>query len=195
MSEAWYAAHTRPLGEYAATRELNGAGWEAYLPAVRSPQPRTGHGTAPLFPSYLFVRCDLTDREGTLPIFRLSHVLGLVVFDGEAIAVPDDVIDALRERVDAFNGGGSRWARFKIGDRVRVPMGNTISVAEIVEEAKSPDSRVRVLLEFMGRQVEAQVPWRDVHPDGALPEPEDISKRPPRRTRGRGRFIKGYAPA
>ena len=61
------------------------------------------------------------------------------------------------------------------------------TVAEVVEESKSPQGRVKVLLEFMGRLVSAQVGWQDLTP---IQDEQYPKRRVPRRTRGGGRWIR-----
>lgn len=82
--------------------------------------------------------------------------------------MPDLVIEVLKRRVEALSGTGGLWTRFRIGQRVRVSLGPTENLGEVIEEAQSPRGRVRVLLEFLGQLIEAQVSWWDVQPLGHL---------------------------
>ncbi len=200
MALKWYAARTRPQAEYLARDRLETDGLEVFLPCVRTPRPRPGHGDVPLFPGYLFLQCD--PEEHSLP--RLPQLMNLVRFDGEVASVPDDVIHDLDLRVKAISGSGGLWNRFRDGERVRIAVGPSESLAEVVEGANSPEGRVRVALSFMGRRVETEVPWRDVQPvglSGVVPiyqdgRPEEQARHggSVRRTRGKGRRIKGRGP-
>ena len=194
MGSHWYVARTKPLAEYAARDGLRGAGLEVILPCVQTPRPRNGHQDVPLFPGYLFVRCNLE----TLSWRRLRwipHFVGLVKFGDVATWVPDEVITGLVDRVKGINkeGGLRSWVR--PGDVIRVVLGRGESSAEVVELPKSPQGRVRVLLEFMQRQVYVDIPWRYVQ--GAVAEEPGWkgNHQPPRRTRGRSRWIGGHGPA
>ena len=187
MGLRWYCARTTPLAEYLAREHLKSAGLEVFLPCGHTRTPRHGHQDAPLFPGYLFLRYDL-DAQGWAPLNRVPQVVGLVAFGGEAPPVPDEVIDELAQRVDAMNGKGSLWTRFQRGQA----LGPMESLAEVVEEAKSPRARVRVLVEFLGRLVEAEVPWIDVQAVGSDQPTGNLDWQPRRRTRGRGRWIRGY---
>ena len=193
MAVRWYAARTRPLAEYVARDNLETAGIEVFLPCAQVPKPRQGHQDMPLFPGYLFLHYDL-EKLGWSWLSRVPQVAGLVSFEGEAPSLPDDVIDELTHRIEAVNksGGVSTW--FQPGERVRVTVGPTESLAKVVEDAKSPQSRVRVLLEFLGRLVEADVPWKNVQPLGAHRLRGNWNGQPPRRTRGKGRWIRGHGP-
>ncbi|MCH8959166.1 MAG: succinate dehydrogenase assembly factor 2, partial [Proteobacteria bacterium] len=86
------------------------------------------------------------------------------LLNGVVPAVPDEVVELVAERVQAINCTGGLWTRFRRGQRVHVLSGKMEGLAEVVEEPRSPEDRVRVLLEFMGRQVPAQVPWLNLRP-------------------------------
>jgi hypothetical protein len=105
--------------------------------------------------------------------------------------IPDEAIAELRERVEVRHREGGLWGRFRTGQQVRVISPGIETFAEVVEEARSPRHRVRVLLEFMGRLVEAQVPYESLWPaDHDSGETHHL----PRRTRGKGRWIRGFGP-
>jgi len=92
----------------------------------------------------------------------------------------------LMERVDQINGQGGLWRRYRPGELVRVLSHGMEATAEVIEEPKSPQGNVKVLMEFMGRLVSAQVTWHDVQP---IQDGPQHKLRIPRRTRGRGRWI------
>ena len=192
MSHHWYVIRSKPQSEGLAAASLDGEGLELFFPRVQTPSLGGARTRIPLFPGYLFVRYDM-ESEFAPSVRRLPGVLGWVSFDGVAPSVSDEVVAELTRRVDAINGEGGLWTRFGPGDRVRVVTDKLDSLAEVVEDAKSPESRVRVLLQFMGRQVPAEIPWRNLqalHRDSGSNE----YRRRPRRTRGGGRWIRGARP-
>ena len=191
MALKWYTVHARPLNEYSAMRDLEAKGLEVLLPCARTPHPRPGYADAPLFPGYLFVHHDLENRGSSL-ITRIPSVAGLVSFGGVVPAVPDEIMAELVRRVEAINLSGGVWTRFCKGDLVRVLMGPSESLGEVLEEARTTRTPVRVLLEFLGHTVEAQVPRENLEPVGNHRRFEVVQQKPPRRTRGRGRWVQGY---
>ena len=193
MSQGWYLARTKALSEYLAAIALERNGYELFFPRVQTPRPRIGYGDAPLFPGYLFVHQD-ADGSGLPAINRVTGVVGWVQFDGVVPKVPDEVIADLNRRLEAINKGGGHWTRFQPGQEVRLIWGSTESLAEVLEEPKSPQSRVRVLLDFMGQLVPARVPWQDLQPLNGDSEPHAYGGRSPRRTRGKGRWVRGFGP-
>ena len=198
MALKWCVASTRSRSEYLARDRMEAAGLEVLLPCARTPRPRPGHSDAPMFPGYLFVHCDLAE-QGWSQLRLVPQLLGLVGFGGVLASVPDEVIEELVQRIDVVNGRGGLWLRFKPGDRVRVTLGPLESLAQVVEDAKSPEGRVRVLLDFLGGLTEARVPWSHVQPVGnhGVFRNEDGGSEhghSPRRTRGGKRWIRGYGP-
>ncbi len=188
----WYAAYIRPRTEAVAASSLERVGYQVFAPRVRTHHPRRGIASAPLFPGYLFLRHDL-EEYGWPQLNRVPQALGLVQFDGVAAPIPDEVIEELMRRLDEINSTTGLWNTFRAGDTVRVRSGHLESLAQVVSEARSPQARVRVLMEFLGRQVYTEVPWQDIWPargDAFLSVPPPAMSL--RRTRGRGRWIKGF---
>lgn len=185
----WYVTRVRARMESTVKRQLESLGTEVYLPLLSRSPWDSRPGKAPLFQGYLFVRGALEE----LPIRAVSNTLGLVSFGGVTPWVPDDVVAALIERVSEINREDGRWQHFRAGDVVRVMLGATPSVAEVVADSKSPQAPVRLLVEFLGQLVHASVQPGRVQP--ALTEMlnfRDNRGHAPRRTRGRGRWIDGF---
>ena len=188
MSLNWYAVRTKAQSEYLAAQVLGGQGFEVFLPLVGSPKPRAGREDTPLFPGYLFLRYDVEHQDWP-SLTVLPGILGWVRFNGVVPAVPDEIVELIAERVQAINCTGGLWTRFRRGQRVQVVSGKMEGLAEVVEEPRSPEDRVKVLLEFMGRQVPARVPWLSLRPiERTALAPHSGANQ--RRTRGRGRRIR-----
>ena len=122
--------------------------------------------------------------------------MGYVRFDDEITSLSDEVLNDLMERVSSINNEGELPIAFQAGDLVQVTMSSFNTVAEVLKSGKSRSGNIKVLLEFMGRLIHADVPWQYVQP--VTPEntsthndSTDGSNRLPRRTRGKGRWIKG----
>jgi len=188
MGLKWYLASTEPRAEYMAAQELTRDGFEIFFPRVKTPHPRPGHSDEPLFPGYVFIRCE-PESDGW-PYFRPVHrVLSWVRFGGEIPSIPNEVVEELSKRVTQINDGEGLWQRFRRGERVRVASGNIDSIGVVVHEPKSPLARATILMEFLGRLVRTEVPWKSLRPlEG---ETVEVTRRS-RRTRGRGRWVDGF---
>lgn len=184
----WYLARTKPMSEYVAAHSLARRGYRLFLPLVRTPRPRPGRDNAPLFPGYIFVHRDI--EETLPPIGQMAGFIGWVEFDGSLPSLSHKAVEQLRERVRDIDDVGGHWERYKPGQQVRLVSGEIESLAEILEEPKSPNFPVQVLMSFMGRRVPARVPWKQIQPLNMAADNLPLS----RRTRGRGRWIKGFGP-
>jgi len=192
MTAKWYVVRTEPKGEFQAARALNLDGMDIYLPLINSPRHRQRQGRLPLFPGYLFIKWD--HEPGGWPTFRSVHrITGWVNIGDEVPFIPDEAMTELMERVDAINGRNGLWRKFLVGETVMVDSGAFQGLAEVVEEAKSPAARALVLMRFMGRMVQTQVPWVDLQPGPDQP-PQIEKLRLPRRTRGKRRWVRGHGP-
>ncbi len=190
MGQQWYVIRTKPHSEHLAAGELEREGLETFLPGIKTVRSKSDQTDSPLFPGYLFVRCDLQAQDQP-SVGRANHVRGWVHFGNAVPPIPDEAIAELRERVEVIHRDGGLWGRFRIGQQVRVISTGIESFAEVVEEARSPRHRVKVLLEFMGRLVAADVPYESLRPaDHGPGETHHL----PRRTRGQGRWIRGFGP-
>jgi transcriptional antiterminator RfaH len=192
MEKRWYVLRTKPNSESLAAANLERQGYELFLPRVTAPQVKHGgYRMVPLFPGYLFLRC-ADPYYGWPQVQYTPGVLGWVQLGGETPAVPDQVVDELAERVTVINSTGGLWRRFKPGERVVVTSGRLEGLARVLEGPKTPEGRVRVLMEFLGQLVTATVPWEDVQEvqgDSLV-----SGRKRGRRTRGAGRWIKGFGP-
>ena len=196
MALAWYVARTSPRAEFLVRDQLESKGVEYFLPIVSTLSPRKGRDDAPLFPGYLFVRDDFESlRINSLR--SMPGSMGLVTFDGTAPLIPDAVIASLRQRVAEMNSSGGLRRRFQPGEQVWVRWGSSKSedLAQVISDAKSPQGRVRVLMEFLGRLVPADVAQSNIRPardDEASRHQFRVPFR--RRTRGKGRYVHGVEP-
>jgi len=149
----WYALRSKPRKEDVVWKQVRDAGLEVFYPRLRvhpvNPRSRT---VKPYFPGYLFVRADL-DALGLSTFQWMPHSVGLVSFGGEPAPVPENLIHAVRRRVEEIAAaGGEVFDGLKQGDRVRVSYG-PFEGYEAIFDARIPGSqRVRVLLQLMNER-------------------------------------------
>lgn len=150
---AWYCLHTKPKCENSAAsvlREHHGV--ETFCPRIRF-QRGTRRGKVwfveALFPSYFFARFS---AETSLRAVRHSqNVIRVVEFGGSPVRVPDGNIEQLRLEM-GNNELREISVGIKAGDSVEVTEGPMRGLTGIVESVHSGEERVRILLEFLGRQ-------------------------------------------
>ena len=191
MAAQWYAARTQPRAESLSASQLERDGIEVFCPRFALANPKAGNQDTPLFPGYLFVRLDL-QNSGWPIIHPAHHLLGWVRFGGEPACLPDDVVSDLMERVATINDSGGLWQHFYPGQKVRVIINNMDTLGEVLEGAKTARGRAKVLMQFMGRLIQATVPYGSLRPVETAPQQNSA---PHRRTRGGRRWVKGFKPA
>ena len=194
MAQRWYVVRTMPRSEFRAAGELDRDDSEVFAPLINTPLagkfPGSSPSAAPLFPGYIFVRTDL--KANGWPSFRSSqHIIGLLNFNGEVPWLPDELITELKQQCNRINGEGGIWRRYEPGDWVQVVSSTFQGLAQVVEDGKTAQTPVRVLLQLFERLVPVQVPRHDLQP---IEEPSKNSAHTPRRTRGKGRWIQGFGP-
>lgn len=185
----WYAVNTRPrletltMGGLERLRDR----WEleTYLPML--PESKIGRRivpSTPLFPGYLFCRCDLE----VMPVSVLAWTPGLRRIVGSErgpAIVPEDAIRLIQRRLQAIDKtGGLPNHPFHEGDVVEVTSGPLQGLMGVFQGPMGPAERVRVLIDFVGRANRVTIE------PGLL----QAVTQPPRRTRGRGRWLQGFDP-
>jgi transcription antitermination factor NusG len=164
MAENWYALKSKPHREEMLARQLTLRGEETFYPCIRvvTVNPRA-HKTKPYFPGYLFVRTDL-ERTGASTFRYLPGAAGLITFGGEATHVPDGLIQAIRQRVEAGNKGAA-GGTYKPGEVVFIQSGPFAGYEAIFDARLPGTDRVHVLLKLLcDRQVAVNLPVGQIRP-------------------------------
>ena len=156
MAKLWYVIRSKPRKEEVVWRQVHNRGFETFLPRIRvNPVNPRARKLRPYFPGYLFVHADLDD-SGTSVFQWMPHTIGLVNFGGEPAVVPDNLLHAIRKRVDEINeAGGEVFDGLQAGEKVYISDGPFKGYEAIFDSRISGSERVRVLLELLGskRQV------------------------------------------
>lgn len=151
----WFAAYTRPRHEKAVASALDQRGYEIVFPSYQFAsrwKDRTKQVELPLFPGYLFVRCEVRKR---LPVLQTPGLLHLVSDDRGPLPVPDGEVENLRLAM----AGRARLEAvpfLKIGDRVLVRHGPLAGLEGILV-AKRNMLRVVISVELLARSVAVEI--------------------------------------
>lgn len=150
MPEQWYALRSKPRKEDVVWKQVRERGYEVFYPRLRvNPVNPRSKKFRPYFPGYLFVRADL-DRVGLSAFQWIPHTTGLVSFGGEPSAVPDNLINAIKRRVEEIiAAGGEVFDELHKGDLVRINFGPFEGYEAIFDNRVPGTERVRVLLKFL----------------------------------------------
>jgi transcription antitermination factor NusG len=150
MTLSWYALRSKPRMEEFLGDQVRLRGMEVFSPFIRvqvvNPRARR---RKPYFPGYIFVRADL-ESAGCSACQSLPGSSGMVQFGGEAANIPDGLIHAIQQKVEAINVAGSElFEALKKGQPVVIHSG-PFAGYEAIFDARLPGAdRVRVLLQLL----------------------------------------------
>lgn len=156
---AWYVVHTRPKCEHiAASLMATLPDVETYCPRIRF-QKSTRRGKVwfveALFPSYFFAR--FVPVESMRAVKHSQSVIRVVDFGDSLTSVPDHAIEELKTEMEG-NEVREVHIGVKVGDVVELTEGPMRGLKGIVNAMLTGADRVRVLLEFLGRENAVEVP-------------------------------------
>jgi transcription antitermination factor NusG len=153
MTERWYALRSKPHKENLLWEQLKIREIETFYPRLRvqTVNPRA-RKIRPYFPGYVFVRADL--EQVTFSSLQWTPgAVGLVAFGEQPAWVPDELIAAIRRRVDEVNqAGGELLATLLHGEVLTIDAGPFSGYEAIFDTSLPGNERVRVLLNLLGRK-------------------------------------------
>lgn len=148
--EKWYLIQSKPRKEEIAREYLSRKGVEIYFPLMERVVVRSGAAAKvlkPLFPSYLFGKFELHEKHALVK-YGIG-VREIVSFGDYPLPVPDDIIEAIRER--ACGGDIIRKARrFAKGDLVVISAGPFRNITGVFDHWISDTERICILLNCIG---------------------------------------------
>lgn len=166
----WYVARTQTKRERLAALQIRERlDCDVFAPRIRyRKKTRLGMRTfsEALFPGYVFVKCNLWRDLRHLQ--AVHGITGLVRFGQRYPFVPDALIEDLRSEVI-----GEKMEQpdpmIEIGQRVTVVDGPLKNLVAVVTEIIRPGERIRILLDFLGRDAEVAISPEDVLPTDDSP--------------------------
>jgi len=148
----WYLVRTKGGKEKWVSEQLAGTVPEIFLPMLRTRVRRwktQSWSLVPLFPGYLFARFELARHYGE--IRYTSGVHEIVSAGGEAIPVPYNVMENLRERAGDNDGVVEIAApEYAPGDSLKLTEGPLKGLNAVFDRYLSGGERVAILLGTIG---------------------------------------------
>ncbi|MFL2755999.1 MAG: transcription termination/antitermination protein NusG [Dehalococcoidia bacterium] len=185
----WYVLKIKTGWDEKISDMLSKLGYEAFVPMVNVPNNETNLKKKSLFPGYSFVYMSKNDKRWS-DITNINGVLGWVTFDDEIPSLTELSIKKIKKTIFDLDQTGGLWDRYVAGDLVKIQNSTMDSFGEVLEDVKSPDSFVQVIMQFMGRMVKASVHVSRLSISN--PSVNNINKNRARRSRGNGRIIKNH---
>lgn len=154
----WFCLKAQPKHEHVAAASLRrNLGIECLSPRIRF-RKNTRRGPVwfveAMFPGYLFARFVFAEMHRQV---QAAHGVSTIVRFGSRVAsIADMTIVNLREM-----GGEDEMVVFnpepRVGDAVQIAEGAFLGLEAVVTQVLPAKERVKVLLEFLGRTIEAEI--------------------------------------
>jgi transcriptional antiterminator RfaH len=155
---AWYCVRSQYKHEHIAGAHLRMLdGVTVFCPRIRFKRAsRRGvvWVTEGMFPGYLFARFGLSEMHSQV---RYAHgVIGIVRFGDRYATIEEGALTPLRDNEDFAEIKELNY-ELSQGDRVNITEGAFVGLEVVVTQVLPAKQRVKVLMEFLGRNVEAEV--------------------------------------
>lgn len=167
----WFCLRSRTKQEHLAAMHIRSrVGIEVFAPRISfSKKTRSGKKrfTEAMFPGYLFCYCNI--QEHLRHLLAIQGVIGIVRYGSRIPPVPAAFIEDLRSRIP-----GEMFEKpdpvIEIGSEVTVVEGPFKDLQAVVSQVLAARDRVRILLEFLGRQAEVEIPLQAVFKEDRSPK-------------------------
>jgi transcriptional antiterminator RfaH len=160
---AWYCLRSQPKREHIAAAHLRLLdNVSAFCPRIRFKRA-TRKGlvwvTEAMFPGYLFARFELVEMH--LKVRYTHGVSGIVRFAGRYPTIEEDALVQLRSPAGAAEIEELSYDLSE-GDQVKIVGGAFGGLEAVVTRVLSAKERVKVLMDFLGRKMEAEIQCSNV---------------------------------
>ena len=166
----WFCIRSQQKHEQIAAVHLRKiVGVEVFCPRLRLKRPtRLGAKwfTEAMFPGYLFAHFLL--RELHKEVQYSAGVAGILRFGDRHVTIPDDVIASLRQHVNDEQLI-TLTPELAIGQEVKIVDGALRGLEAVITQVLPGKERLRILLHFLGQQIEAEIHRNDLLPPGRHP--------------------------
>ena len=158
VEPAWYCLRAQPKHEHIAAAHLRMIeGVTVFCPRIRFRRAtRKGLAwvTEAMFPGYLFARFELWEMHRQV---RYAHgVSGIVRFADRYPTIEEEALAHLRDHTGAAEIKELSYELSR-GDQVKIVNGIFAGLEVVVTQVLPAKERVKVLMDFLGRQIEAEV--------------------------------------
>ena len=160
----WFAAYTHSCQEKRVAQHLSTRRIEFFLPVHRNTSHwRNGLHVQiekPLFPGYVFVKIDRTERTRVLELHGVHSIVGM---GREPTPLPYDEIETLRSGTHLINAEPHPFLR--TGEKVLIRNGPLKGMTGVVVRQKNT-VRVVLTLELIMKAISVEVDAKDLAPAG-----------------------------
>ena len=167
---AWYCLQSLPKHEHIAAANLRMLeGVTVFCPRIRFKRgSRRGPVwvTEAVFPGYLFARFDLAEMRRR--VLYAHGVCSIVRFGNRYPNIEEELMKQLRDQTGVEEVKEIIY-EFSQGDQVKIAKGVFLGLQAVVTQVLPATQRVRILMDFLGRQTEAEVENASLLPQAPHP--------------------------
>lgn len=153
--KSWFVVQTKRYAETQAAFSIAAAGFETLTPTITTLNKKRDKIVAPMFPSYIFARFDLTGEYW----FPIAYCRGVKKIMGDPQGKPlplrEEVVQFVRKRDGSIDSKMQAVRDLKLGDTVRIEAGPFTGFEGLF--AERAEDRVWVLLDFLGQKVRTEL--------------------------------------
>jgi transcription antitermination factor NusG len=162
MSHGWFAVYTLSCREKQVSRHMDVQAIEYFLPLTKS-RRRWKNGCTvlveePLFPGYLFVRIQRSERTQVLAVPGVHSIVGT---GKDPIALPNFEIETLRHSIDQLKIEPHPY--LNVGERATILRGPLAGMTGIVSRKKN-GLRFVLSLDLIMKSVAVEIDATDLKP-------------------------------
>ncbi len=131
---SWYALYTKSRAEKKVHEDLKNQGIEVYLPLKREQRQwsdRKKWVEVPVISSYIFIKINPSQYRD---VFNAPGVVAYVSHKGQAVAIPEREIEAMRRTVENKLSFSVESDKLKKGEKVTITNGPLKGIEGEVEE-------------------------------------------------------------
>jgi transcriptional antiterminator RfaH len=155
---AWFCLKSLPKHEHIASAHLRQmAGVEVFCPRLRFKRP-TSRGVVwveeAMFPGYLFARFNYCERHKE--VRYAMGVSGILQYGADYGRLDESIIDGLKS-VTNHQHLAIVQSDIAEGESVKIVAGALLGLEAVVTQVLSGSERVRILVNFLGREMHAEV--------------------------------------
>lgn len=154
---AWYCLRTQPKREHIAAAHLRFINVTVFCPRIRFKRvTRRGVAwvTEATFPGYLFARFKLAEMHRQVQ--HAHGVSGIVRFADRYPTIGEGTLAQLREHTGGLEIKELGYELSR-GDQVKIVSGMFAGLEAVVTQILPARERIKVLMDFLGRQMEVEV--------------------------------------
>ncbi len=172
QEKAWYVVHTQTGHEDKVKQKIltqikvqnfGDRVFDVLVPTeevVEVKQNKKKHSQRKFFPSYVLVQMILSSES----FWFIRNIVGVTGFlgDPQPVALPQEEIDAIMDKVSQTDGKPKHAVQFERGEQVRITEGAFKHFVGVIEEVNEAKNKLKVMVTVFDRATPVEVDYLQV---------------------------------